>query len=76
MQFESTTTTLVGNLLIYNVSLVDKSTNIMKVGSVSEILTGRGTLAQQKDTEIGDHFTSLYFIVLKKDMHFTTHDHI
>ena len=22
------------------------------------------------------HFTSLYFIVLKKDMHFTTHDHI
>ena len=24
----------------------------------------------------GGHFTSLYFIVLKKDMHFTTHDHI
>ena len=23
-----------------------------------------------------EEFTSLYFIVLKKDMHFTTHDHI
>ena len=58
MQFEFTTT-LVGNLLTSNVSLVDKSTNIMKVGSVNEISTGRGKLAQKKDTTTGDQMINV-----------------